>query len=79
MRNAAKWENFDDDVMTEEALILWKISEIMRKDCAVDVAVGTEACNPTQTLERKRKRKPETWLRNKLKKAKNSGKGYGDS
>lgn len=76
MRNVSKWKDFDVDVMTVGAPILWKKSELMRKNSAVDVTIGTEARNPTARFERKRKRQPEKWQRNKLKKAKNSGEGF---
>ena len=75
MRNVIKWKDFDADVMCEGAAILWKKSDIKRRN-GVDVNIGTEALHPTPRLERKRKRQPEKWEKNEAKKAKNSGKEF---
>ena len=65
MRNVSKWKEFDVDRMQEGAPVKWKISDIMRKNSAVNIDTGTEARFATPRSTRKRKRQPEKWKRNK--------------
>ena len=77
MRNVVKWKNLNSDTMCQISAILWSKDELIRRSVPIIInKMRTEARCPTPTESRKRKREPENWKRNVMKKASNSGQEY---
>ena len=77
MRNVVKWKNLNSDTMCQISAILWSKDELIRRSVPIIInKMRTEARCPTPTESRKRKREPENWKRNVMKKAYNSSQEY---
>ena len=77
MRNVVKWKNLNSDTMCQISAILWSKDELIRRSVPIIInKMRTEARCPTPTESRKRKREPENWKRNVMKKASYSGQEY---
>ena len=77
MRNAIKWKNVNSYIMCQGSAFLWSKDELIRRPAPISInEMGTQARCLTPTESRKRKREPENWKRNVMKKAYNSSQEY---